>query len=162
MINQRIKAVVFLIVAISCFGCDRVTKIVAQGTLDGGPPQPILGSTVVFEYEENRGAMLSLGAELPPVARFWLFTVGISVMLILLGLFIYLRSRSAVEIAAGALAVGGGLGNLYDRLTCDGAVIDFVSVGIGPLRTAIFNLADVAILAGVIFYLVAFLRRPAP
>ena len=161
MVGRQVKVVVFVAVVLLCFGCDRATKIVAQDALQDRPPQPAFGSTVVFEYEENTGAMLSIGAQLSPTVRFWLFTVGISVMLMVLGLFIFVRSRSAGEIAAGALAVGGGLGNLFDRLTCNGAVIDFVSVGLGPLRTAIFNLADVAILAGVVLYLAALLRRSA-
>jgi len=46
------------------------------------------------------------------------------------------------------LIVGGGLGNLIDRLFFGGKVTDFVSMGIGPLRTGIFNVADVAIMFG--------------
>jgi len=36
-----------------------------------------------------------------------------------------------------------------------GSVIDFLNVGIGPIRTGIFNVADMAIMAGIgIFLLV--------
>jgi signal peptidase II len=35
-----------------------------------------------------------------------------------------------------------------DRIV-HGTVVDFVSVGVGSLRTGIFNVADVAILAGL-------------
>jgi signal peptidase II len=41
-----------------------------------------------------------------------------------------------------------------DRFTNSGAVIDFISMGIGPWRTGIFNVADVAVLGGVLFVLV--------
>ena len=44
--------------------------------------------------------------------------------------------------------IGGGFSNLIDRLLNDGAVVDFVSVGVGNLRTGIFNLADGAIMLG--------------
>ena len=44
----------------------------------------------------------------------------------------------------------GGLSNLIDRLIYDGRVTDFLNVGIGSLRTGIFNLADMAILAGAL------------
>ena len=50
-----------------------------------------------------------------------------------------------------ALVVGGGLGNLVDRVMREGAVVDFLNVGIGPVRTGIFNMADVFIVAGVSF-----------
>jgi signal peptidase II len=39
------------------------------------------------------------------------------------------------------------LSNLIDRIAV-GSVIDFLNVGVGSLRTGIFNLADVAIMAG--------------
>jgi len=43
-------------------------------------------------------------------------------------------------------------------------VVDFLNVGIGPLRTGIFNLADVAILSGAALVVAATARldRPAP
>jgi signal peptidase II len=47
----------------------------------------------------------------------------------------------------------GGIGNLLDRLFNNGAVIDFIRLGIGPLRTGIFNMADVAIVTGVVTFL---------
>jgi signal peptidase II len=37
----------------------------------------------------------------------------------------------------------------------DGRVIDFLNVGIGGLRTGIFNVADVAIMVGVALFLFA-------
>lgn len=47
-----------------------------------------------------------------------------------------------------ALLVGGGVSNLLDRII-HGTVIDFMNVGIGPLRTGIFDVADMAIMLGV-------------
>jgi signal peptidase II len=35
----------------------------------------------------------------------------------------------------------------------DGAVTDFVSLGLGALRTGIFNVADLAIVAGLLLFL---------
>lgn len=46
--------------------------------------------------------------------------------------------------------LSGGLGNLLDRIMNDGRVIDFMNLGIGPLRTGIFNVADVCITIGVV------------
>ncbi|HXC20398.1 MAG TPA: signal peptidase II, partial [Steroidobacteraceae bacterium] len=49
-----------------------------------------------------------------------------------------------------ALIAGGGISNLIDRLLYGGRVTDFLNVGIGSLRTGIFNVADMAILAGAL------------
>ena len=46
-----------------------------------------------------------------------------------------------------AFFVAGGGSNLVDR-ALHGAVVDFLNVGIGPLRTGIFNVADMAIMLG--------------
>jgi signal peptidase II len=47
------------------------------------------------------------------------------------------------------MLLGGGLSNLFDRIAYGGYVLDFLNVGIGPLRTGIFNVADMFIMAGV-------------
>ena len=107
-------------------------------------------------YAENTGAFLSIGGELAPEVRFWMFIVGVGVLL--LGLAVYLLiaiQLTAVPIIAGSLFLLGGLSNLYDRVMNDGAVIDFLNIGVGSLRTGIFNVADIAIMIGgvlLIFY----------
>src|SRR4030095_6814365 len=59
-----------------------------------------------------------------------------------------------VENTGGFLGIGawlviaGGASNWIDRVV-RGSVVDFMNVGIGPLRTGIFNVADVAIMVGV-------------
>ena len=52
----------------------------------------------------------------------------------------------------------GGASNWVDRVV-RGSVIDFINVGYGPLRTGIFNVADVAIMLGVGIVVIAELRR---
>ena len=110
-------------------------------------------------YAENTGAFLSLGAELPEQARFLLFVVLVGPILILGLAFAFKSDQLTPAQKMGMiLAVGGGLGNLIDRIN-HGAVVDFVSLGIGPLRTGIFNLADVAITAGLVLFLAAGARE---
>jgi signal peptidase II len=45
-----------------------------------------------------------------------------------------------------AIFVAGGASNWVDRLP-DGRVVDFLNVGVGPIRTGVFNVADMAIMA---------------
>ena len=58
------------------------------------------------------------------------------------------------RLLGAALIVAGGASNWIDRLAT-GSVIDFMNIGIGPLRTGIFNVADVAILGGVVLLVFA-------
>ena len=56
------------------------------------------------------------------------------------------------------LVASGGLGNLLDRLLNKGAAIDFLNIGIGSIRTGIFNVADVLIIGGAILFMLFSLR----
>lgn len=71
------------------------------------------------------------------------------------------RSRNQLTVAALALVIGGALSNAFDRAV-HGAVADFFHFHIGTFSWYIFNLADVAIVAGVALLLYeSFLdRRP--
>jgi signal peptidase II len=152
---------VLLLIVAGTIGCDRLTKLTARAELAPGSRESMLGGLVHWQYEENRGAMLSLGSNLSAPARFLVFTVGVGVLLAGLAVFVLARGKNFREIVAGSLVVGGGLGNLLDRILYDGAVIDFVSVGIGPVRTGVFNAADVAVFLGVGLF-VLFALRPGP
>lgn len=149
------------LILLFCVGCDQAVKAIARDTLALGDPVSLFYGFVRFEYVENPGAFLSLGAELPAQARF-LFGVVFVGLALLVTLVFLLRSRDlpAAQKLGLALLVGGGAGNLIDRLVNDGAVVDFVSLGIGSLRTGIFNVADVAITLGFLLLCLA-TWRPA-
>ncbi|MBI5604043.1 MAG: signal peptidase II [Deltaproteobacteria bacterium] len=52
--------------------------------------------------------------------------------------------------------------NSFDRVAYGGLVVDYMSVGIGPVSTVIFNVADVAITVGVLIFFSAALGRTGP
>jgi signal peptidase II len=144
----RIGIRLVLLVAIGAtIGCDRVTKHVATTRLSQGPSRSFLADTFRLEYAENTGGFLSLGADWPRPVRTAVFAAGNTLLLALF--VIALRRRWPPRALLGvALFVGGGVSNLLDRII-HGTVIDFMNVGIGPLRTGIFNVADMAIMLGV-------------
>jgi signal peptidase II len=65
---------------------------------------------------------------------------------------------SLCHAAAFALFIAGGASNWFDRVN-DGRVVDFMNVGVGWLRTGIFNVADVAIMLGAAIFMLGELRR---
>ena len=83
----------------------------------------------------------------------------------LLGTLVYLvmsRRLEPLQSTALALIVGGGLSNWFDRLVNDGRVVDFMNLGIGSLRTGIFNVADVALMLGAGLLILAGRRANIP
>ena len=129
-------------------GCDRVTKHLAVTTLAGMPERSYFGDTVRLDYHENAGGFMSAGANWPPAVRVAVFQ-GANATFLLGAIFMAARFKWSRLAAVGlVLFVAGGLSNLVDRIAL-GSVIDFLNIGIGPIRTGIFNVADVAIMLGM-------------
>ena len=139
---------------VCCAGCDRVSKTYAQARLAQTQPLSFLAGTIRLQLARNEGAFLGLGASLSRPARQAIFRTGVAC--ILLGLLAYavFFAPSAWSVAAASLIFAGGASNLADRFVYDGYVLDFISLGAGPLRTGVFNLADVAITAGVVMLMI--------
>jgi signal peptidase II len=163
--NASWTRLVLMLLVVTTIGCDRVTKHFAAESLAGEPRQSFLADTVRLEYVENSGAFLSLGADLPPAVRTAIFTVGNGLILIGTIILAVRRHWTGTELFGLALVFAGGASNLADRIA-RGSVIDFMNVGLGTLRTGIFNVADVAIMGGVLVLMLTHLRtgrepRPA-
>ena len=138
------------ILLISTTGCDQLLKKTAQAELVSAAPISLLNGVIRFEYAENPGAFLNLGENLPSPILLLLSSLLFSfVMFQLVRLSIRNRTAKLTSLVGLSLLAGGSLGNIVDRITNNGVVVDFMSVGIGSVRSGIFNLADIAILIGV-------------
>ena len=140
-----------LLIIISCLGCDQTTKKLVQDNLPRWHTFSYFGDTLRLQYVENPGVAFSIGADWPDHIRWWLFSVGQGLFLLILAAhFIRNMPIHKAQFFGLALILGGGLGNFVDRLLRDGRVVDFLNVGIGNIRTAVFNVADMAITAGLL------------
>jgi signal peptidase II len=142
-----------IVLILTTIGCDRVTKHLATAGLADAERQSFLGDIFRLEYAENTGAFLSLGSTLPDRLRTGLLTYGVALGLIVVAIVAVKKRWSGVPLAGAALIWAGGASNLVDR-AFRGSVVDFMNLGVGSLRTGIFNVADIAILAGAV--LIAF------
>lgn len=148
------RGALIVVVLLCCIGVDQVTKVIAEQHVPRHEAWSFLGDTVRLQLAYNYGAFLSLGDSLPPVWRHGLLSIGVGC--VLLGILAYLLLSNKVDrrvVLALSLVVSGGISNLIDRLRYDGYVVDFLNVGIGPVRTGIFNVADMAIMLGVLLLL---------
>jgi signal peptidase II len=149
------RFIVVMLTLSCCVGCDQVSKSAARSMLNSGATESLFSDSLRLQLTENPGSFLSLGASLPEHLRFTLFTGAVAVILVgLVYAALFARRLSTARFVALALVAGGGISNLIDRLLYDGRVTDFLNVGIGSLRTGIFNLADMAILAGALLLVV--------
>lgn len=150
---RRFRAVL-LAWAAALAAADLVIKAAAEALLSDG--QVIDLGLVNFRLLYNPGVAFSFGSSLPS------WTVIAATGLIILALTWYLLSSAptmtGLSRAGGALLLGGAMGNFIDRLDGRG-VVDYLHTGWFPT----FNLADVFVTAGVVFYALGTLRSaPRP
>ncbi|WP_411655704.1 signal peptidase II [Anaeromassilibacillus sp. SJQ-1] len=99
-----------------------------------------------FTYLENRGAAFGM---LQDQRWFFIVTTGFITILLIAGLFVY-KKHSACSIAASILIIGGGIGNLIDRIFL-GYVVDYIHVSFFP---PIFNFADCCVTVGTVLLMI--------
>jgi len=150
--RKPIKILLFCACCLVFIGCDRVTKDLAKEHLKDKESRTYFHDTFRLQYVENTGAALSLGDNLPKTASFWLLSM--LPLLFLSGLAVYtiknIRQMGVMKIFSLAMIFSGGIGNIFDRIVYDRHVTDFMNMGIGNIRTGIFNVADICVTAGVI------------
>jgi signal peptidase II len=109
----------------------------------------------------NPAALFGLGSELAPDLRRALFCAA-SVLVLALIALLFARTTELRQRAALCLLAIGATGNLIDRAR-SGAVVDFLHLHAGGFFSyATFNLADVAIVAGIALLVVEFGRSRPP
>lgn len=120
------------------------------------------GDVLRIIHVQNHAVAFSLGAGLPEGVRMVLFILV--PLLLLVGLTLYLlRSTDITSLQRWSIGavLGGGSGNLIDRIFREGGVVDFIDVkfyGIfGLERWPTFNIADASIVVGGILLIISIL-----
>lgn len=141
----------FWVMAGVVLATDQLSKLVVEHLLVEGRSVPVVDGLLYLTYVKNPGAAFGL---FPNRTYFFvLITVLVTVMLVVFHRR-YGRRGKMIEYAL-ALQLGGAVGNLLDRLRT-GYVVDFFDLRFWP----IFNVADIAIVAGVIMLGLVLLTQP--
>ncbi|MDR2485126.1 MAG: signal peptidase II [Treponema sp.] len=133
---------------------DRVTKYIASVYLKDSEPVRLLKDTILLLYAENTGAFLSLGTHWNIYIKYFVLLIIPLIICIIGLLYVMLKEIKLYRIAIISCIIGGGIGNLVDRLCNEFKVIDFINFGIGRLRTGILNAADLSVTFGAILLMI--------
>ena len=117
-------------------------------------------------HVRNKAIAFSLGESLPDALRPVMFII---VPILVLGFLIWYYFKSDeftfVQRWAAAGIIGGGLGNIIDRIFRPDGVVDFISVNIygilGMQRWPTFNIADSSVVVCCILLLVTMFITPS-
>ena len=138
------KRKLLFIVGIVLF-LDLLSKYLIFSLLDLNTKYSLVNNFFSIYPIENSGAAFSF------FSNSNLFLISVSVIiLVYLCIYIYKQEISLFNLVSYYLLIGGLLGNLFDRIVYH-CVRDFISFRIFSYDFAIFNIADIAIVMGVIF-----------
>lgn len=158
--KQRVATA--LLGAIAWIIIDQSTKALFKQILTPGEVVAFLSGSLLLLPTYNHGAFLSLGAGMSDATRNVVFIYGVlAILLCLFGWLLRSSKLGRTDVIATGCILGGGLSNLFDRCIYDGRVFDFLNIGIGHLRTGVFNVADVGIMLGVALILLQGVKRGA-
>lgn len=153
------RTLIILLILLCNVGCDQVSKQVVRHKLEYNQEIGLLNKHLTITKVENSGAFLSLGDNLPNPWRFGLLTLIPLLVLGFASAYMFMqKSLSFVSVMGLGFIVGGGVGNLYDRLV-HGSVTDFLHIDFGLFETGVFNMADVSIMAGTSMLLISRFKR---
>ncbi|MBN1499821.1 MAG: signal peptidase II [Spirochaetes bacterium] len=129
---------------------DRISKIAATAFLKDREVFSFLFGSFKMIYVENTGAFLSLGSHWPAPLKYAVFII-IPAAFCFYGIYYCIIKCTDIKMAVLlSTIIGGGLGNLIDRVIFDFKVVDFLNFGIGNLRTGVLNIADLSVTFGAI------------
>lgn len=139
MIISLILAVVIVIV-------DQLLKMLVVNTIKMNGTVEILGGIVKFDYVENRGMAFGMLQNYR-----WIFIIF--TLIVIMGLIIYmikLKPTNKLFITSITLIVGGGIGNLIDRIIL-GYVVDYIQLS---FFNPVCNFADYCITIGTVLLII--------
>ena len=139
---------------------DQISKVVVRTTLTPYEEVKILGNYFTLNNVENSGAFLGLGSDFNPILKIiLLWGLPIVVLGFVLRMVIKDKTIDKMSLFGFCCIVGGGIANVFDRIMY-GSVTDFMHNDFGgPIKTGIYNIADVSVMVGLGCLLVANFRN---
>ena len=139
-----------LIILLSIIGgsilVDQIVKIIISSTMDVGETIPVIKDIFHFTYIRNEGAAFGMLSE-----HRWVFMIisSVAIVAMCIYLFKFCKERMLTRIGI-ALVIGGGIGNMIDRIFL-GYVVDMIDCRF--IDFYVFNVADscVCVGAGIVF-----------
>ena len=153
--NLLITTLVFLSIAL-----DQISKIWVRNNFESYIENNIIGDVFTLIKVENTGAFLGMGSELSETLRILLLIVLPIIVLISITIYTYIdKTLDKVSIIGFSLIIGGGIGNIFDRIVY-GSVTDFLYLNFGGIfKSGIFNIADLSVTTGMVLILISSFKK---
>ena len=155
--NKSFRNIIILLIVIANIGCDQISKKIVRESVSPGDRIELINQNFLLMNVENNGAFLSVFSNASPLVK----KITLLPTIMLIGVLFYLFSESKlpkVALIGWSFVIGGGIGNMYDRIKF-GSVTDFLFIDLGGIfRTGVFNMADVSIMVGMGFLILFYIQ----
>ncbi|MDR1097426.1 MAG: signal peptidase II [Tannerella sp.] len=154
--QKLVRSSIVAVIILFTVGCDQLSKHIVRQKVEYGTQISVIGDCVTLTKVENTGAFLGLGNSIPrPLYRLLMIIMPLAVIGYALFYLIKKETLSGLMLVAISLIMGGGLGNIYDRILY-GSVTDFLYFDFVLFHTGIVNMADIFVTAGFFMILYGF------
>jgi len=137
---------------------DFVTKHLVMATMtEGGKGVPLIKNVLYLTFVTNDGAAFGMFSN-----HRWVFmTLSIVMLLAIFVLILIWDRRKPLFYVSASLVLGGGIGNMIDRIAY-GTVVDFIDFrGFGKFWPWIFNGADSFVCVGCVLLIIYYITDMA-
>lgn len=125
---------------------DQLLKYLVVNFLDKTSPTVVIPNLFNLTYVENRGAAFGMLAD----ARWIFITFTVLITIFLIYILFKKKIDNKLFLASVILIIGGGIGNLIDRIFL-GYVVDYLSISFFP---PVCNFADYCITIGAVLLVI--------
>lgn len=151
------SAVLAIICGLLIVGADQLTKYLVTVMMDPNEVITLIpGILNLNRIPPNTGAAFGMLSG----QTWFLITVTCVIMIICVAMLIRRSFDSRLMFWALCLVLGGGVGNLIDRIFRGGSVVDFLEFGFFDFP--VFNVADIAVCVGagliILYFIIDFVR----
>jgi len=139
-----------VLAAIGVAALDQATKIIVSENMSLYESIQLCGSFVRITYARNPG--IAFGLSFGFLSGWPLTMITVVGAGLICAFLLTQRELTKGRSVMVGLILGGAIGNLIDRMA-RGEVVDFLDVGFGSTRWPVFNVADSAVVVGVLLYM---------
>ena len=160
MLDKRKRNSLITIIIFFSIVFDQISKFWIRNNFDSYIEHSIIADIFTLIKVENKGAFLGMGSELSEIPRILLLIVLPVIVLISITIYTYIdKSLDKISIIGFSLIIGGGIGNIFDRIVY-GSVTDFLYLNFGGIfKTGIFNIADFSVTTGMVMILISSFKK---
>jgi signal peptidase II len=145
--------VFYYLIAIFIILIDQVTKWLIVTKMHLGESIPVINDILYITSHRNRGAAWGILQ-----GQMWLFYVITVIVIVAIVYYIQKEAKGKWLLGVSlAFMLGGAIGNFIDRLFRK-EVVDFIHTYIFNYNFPVFNIADSALVIGVVLLMIQMLR----